>query len=358
MTVIPIFKNVVHFYDEFRNTNWTQAPSDLEGVIFKKSPNVYMIQPDGYVSEEMMNGQLYNHKTDMFDWLRSNDFKVYPNFRSNYPASLSSNSSMFAMKQHYFGGSVFHSIETPRAREFIVGESPVISTFKKNGYRNYFIVQDEYFQQNRREQAFDYYNIAIDEIPSFCNGNMVKKVVFEDLKFAMKKEKSAQPKFFFIEKLLPHHVHFHAPENRIEAERKEYLEKIDEVTLWLKEVVNHIQKEDPSAIIIVLADHGGWVGLENYNQMFSTSDEDAINSIYANISAIKWNGNLIEGFDEGLTSNVNLFRVLFSVLSENKSYLDNLEDDASYNLRVGNPFTKKVYKVIDDKGQIVNEKHN
>lgn len=357
MTVLPIAKNIVHIYDHFRNTAWLQPPEDIADLKFVNTPNVYMIQPDGYVNEQMMESDLYNHKTDLFDWLRENEFKVYDNFRSNYLASLSSNSSMFAMKHHYYGGSLIHSIETPRAREAIVGESAVIRTFKNNGYKTFFVAQDEYFQQNKGPAGFDYYNIGLEEIPSFCNGNMVKKIVFEDLKLAMKSNQSKQPKFFFVEKLLPHHVHFYAPGNRIEAERKEYLEKIDEVTMWLKTTIDYIEQQDPTAIIIVLADHGGWVGMVNYEDMFTTKEEAKIRSTFATLASIKWSGFLKDGYDSGLKSNVNVFRVLFSVLSENKKYLQNLEDDSSYNLHIGNPFYKDVYRVLDDSGKLVYNKH-
>lgn len=357
MTVLPTLKNIVHSYDHYRNTSWLQPPSDIADIKFVKTPNVYMIQPDGYVNEQMMESELYNHKTDLFDWLRKNDFKMYDNFRSNYLASLSSNSSMFAMKHHYYGGSLINSIEVPRAREAIVGESAALKTFKNNGYKSFFVVQDEYFQQNKGPKAYDYYNIDLEEIPSFCNGNMVKKVVFEDLKVAMKSDQSEQPKFFFVEKLLPHHVHFYAPGDRVEAERKEYLEKIDEVTIWLKTTIDYIEQEDPNAIVIVLADHGGWVGMVNYEDMFTTKAEDKIFSTFSTIASIKWNGFLKEGYDSGLKSNVNVFRVLFSVLSENKKYLENLEDDSSYNLHIGNSFLKEVYQVIDDDGKLVYNKH-
>ena len=50
-------------------------------------------------------------------------------------------------------------------------------------------------------------------------------------------------------------------------------EKIKEVNLWLKETIVIIEQKDPNAIIIVLADHGGWVGLESYDEMFRTEDE-------------------------------------------------------------------------------------
>jgi len=257
------------------------------------------------------------------------------------------------MQQHYFGNSLFPSLEMPNAREIIYGDNPVISIFKNNNYKTYFIAQDDYFQQNKKKQYYDYTNINLNEINFFSDGNHLKKVVLDDLKIALKEEIN-QPKFFFIEKLLPHHIHFSGPlENRKNRERKEYLEKIKEVNLWLKETIKTIEKKDSKAIIIVLADHGGWVGLESYNEMFQSQDENQIRSIYGAIAAIKWNGFLKKDYDKNLSSNVNLFRVLFSVLSKNETYLNALEDNSSYNLFQKNSFYKSVNKVIDDQGKIV-----
>ena len=46
--------------------------------------------------------------------------------------------------------------------------------------------------------------------------------------------------------------------------------------------------------------------------------------------------------------------MLFAILSENPKYLDNLEDDSSYNLKLNNLGYKDVIKSIDGKGNVVN----
>ncbi len=353
LSVLPLITTLINLAENISYNSWMNLPDDIEQTVFVKTPNVYMIQPDGYASVDEMEGETYNFKSNLFNWLEEKDFKIYKSFRSNYPASLASNASMFSMQQHYFGNALFPSLEVPNAREIINGDNPVVSIFKNNNYKTYFIAQDDYFQQNKKAQYYDYRNIKLNEINYFSDGNHLKKVVLDDLKIALKEEIN-QSKFFFIEKLLPHHVHFSGPkENRKEQERKEYIEKIKEVNLWLKETINTIEQKDPNAIIIVLADHGGWVGLENYNEMYQTKDENQIRSIFGAIAAIKWNGFLKKDFDKELISNVNLFRILFSVLSENKTYLNALEDNSSYNLLIKNSFYKSVNKVIDNKGKIV-----
>lgn len=349
MSIIPTVNCAIKIVEHQRTMEWAQLPDTIENAQFKSKPNIYMIQPDGYVGREMMQGALYHFNNPFYGWLQDHGFKIYDNFRSNYPASLTSNSSMFAMKQHQFGKVLFPSIDMPNARDIIAGNNAAITTLRNNGYKNFFIVQDEYFQQNRPEPKYDYYNLDPDEIPYFSNDNNVKKVVFDDLKAAMDTVSLTWPRFYFVEKLLPHHVHFAASK---EAERDTYIEKIKEVNGWLQTAINYISEKDPEAIIIVLADHGGWVGLGSYPEMFSTNDPQQIQSIYSTLAAVKWNGHLREGMDDELTSNVNIFRVLFSVLSENPEYLKYLEDDSSYNLQNGT-FSKSVRPVIDDSGKVI-----
>ncbi|WP_310990988.1 hypothetical protein [Aequorivita marina] len=348
MSILPTLNCIIKIVEHEQNMGWTQLPDAIETAKFKKTPNIYVIQPDGYVAEKLMTSDLYNFNNPFYGWLENNGFKVYDNFRSNYPASLTSNSSMFAMKQHRFGQVLFPSIDMPNARDIIAGNNSAIRTLRNNGYKNFFIVQDEYFQQNRPEQTFDYYNISPQEIPYFSNDNNVKKVVFNDLKAAMDTVNSVGPRFYFVEKLLPHHVHFSASK---EEERDTYIDKIKRVNVWLENTVNYISERDPDAIVIISADHGGWVGLGSYPEMFGTTDPDKIHSIYSTLTAIKWNGNLENGMDAKLKSNVNIFRVLFSVLSENPEYLKYLEDDSSYNLENG-VFWKSVRPVIDDSGKV------
>lgn len=354
MMVIPFFKVIVSIYEDVTYTSWTKQKDDIIAAKFTHTPNIYMIQPDGYVSERAMSAPPYSYKNNFYAWLGDNNFTVYKNFNSNYPASLTSNASMFAMKHHYFNDALFPSLEMPHAREVIM-KNDVIEVFKNNGYQTYFIAEDEYFQQNRSESGYDHHNIQQSEIPYFGNGGVVKKDVFTGLSDAIKAQ-SAAPKFYFIEKVLPHHIHFSAPENRVKAERDEYIKKVEEVNIWLKATIKMIDEKDPDAVIIILADHGGWVGMESFNEFFSTKKEMLVNSTFGNLAAIRWNGGNHSIYDKNLKTNVNVFRVLFSYLSNNTKYLDYLEKDESFNLRHDGYLSNSIYKLIDN-GKVVYKKH-
>jgi len=352
MAVLPFFNCFLKIYELNKNMPWVELSADIKDIHLKNNPNIYMIQPDGYVDESMMKGPLYRHQTDFYDWLTANEFKLYDNFRSNYPASLPSNASMFSMQHHYYGEAFFSDLEMPKGREMISGQNTTNYILQNNGYKTYFLAQDEYFQQNLKGGSFDHYNISKEEIPYFTIGDERERVLHNDLKEVLN-DKTNKPKFVFIEKLLPHHIHFVKQENQIEAERKEYVAKIEEVNLWLRKTVNMINDADPKAIVIVLADHGGWVGMTSYPDMFTTTDEANIRSIFSSIAAIKWNGHLKDGYDTELRSTVNLFRVLFANLAENTDYLQQMEDNSSYNLHMESWYRNSVYKVLDDKGKTV-----
>ena len=338
-------------YDHVKPQKWMDLPDEINEVKLQQKPNIYFIQTDGYVNEETLTNQLYKHNNSLFSWLQDQQFKTYKNFRSNYPTSLASNASTFAMKQHELGERIFPDLELPNARNIISGNNPVLEILKQNNYQTHFIVQDEYFQQNRSQNNYDTYNIDLAEIPFFSNDNNVKKNVFEDLKFQMQQQTN-QPQFYFIEKLLPHHIHFVPQKNQIEEEREWYVKRVDSVNNWLQKTVKHISKQDANSLIIIQADHGGWVGLTNWNDMFTTKDKALINSTFSSLLAIKWNGFNTNNYDKDLTSSVNIFRTLFSVLSDNDKWLNGLEDNSSYNIRIESD-KKSIEKIIDDSGEIL-----
>lgn len=348
---LSFFRVLIHIYEDIKPDYWLQQNDDIANVKFKSFPNIYLIQPDGYVAQSTLEKSPYNHKSDLYQWLKLNDFKIYDDFRSNYPASLTSNASLFAMKQHKFANMLLPEIEMANAREVITTSNPVISILNNNGYHTNFIAQDEYFQQNRKQNNYNHFNIQLEEFPFYSKGDDEVRNVFSDLKKAMNITKT--PQFFFVEKLLPHHVGFYNTEESLVKERDRHIKRIEEVNGWLKTTINYITEKDKNSIVIILADHGGWVGLKSFNDLFSNTKPELITSTFSNIAAIKWNGHLEPDYDNNLKTNVNLFRVLFSVLSKDPKYLEQLEDDSSYNLKLNSFGFKTVEKRIDSEGRIM-----
>ena len=357
LTFLVLPKLIPDLYREvFYTTSWMQQPDTIEAVVFKKKPNVYVIQPDGYVNFSELNNTLYNFDNSTFEnFLADNKFTFYPNFRSNYTSTLSSNSSMFGMKHNYYGNKTFGINPSQNTGNEIVGDNPVLRIFKNNNYKTFLMLHTPYIIVNRPKIDFDYCNISLSEIPYIARGFHIRKDLSNDVKTAIQENKNTS-NFFFIECMLPRHIVTHdSPKNNIQTERLLYLERLEEANNWLTDLITYINKEDKDGVIIIVADHGGYVGLSSMQQNeVKQTDRDIVYSIFSSALAVKWNGETPD-FEKGLQSSVNVFRTLFSYLGEDDSFLNNLQPNESFTIiRKNNP--PGVYKLIDEEGKVVYEK--
>jgi hypothetical protein len=121
-------------------------------------------------------------------------------------------------------------------------------------------------------------------------------------------------------------------------------------------MVNLITEKDPEALIMIMADHGGFVGLDYTRQVYTkTSNPEIIYTTFGAMLAIKWPNGEAPTIDSHFKSCVNSFRILFSYLSEDNKYLKHLQEDGSY-LILKDGTEAGVYKYIDDNGNIVFKK--
>ncbi|MBA4276629.1 hypothetical protein [Flavobacterium sp.] len=345
MTVLPIVKLGKIIYLNYTNsTEWQLQPDAILKTEFKKKPNIYYIQPDGYTNGTNLKGSLYRFDNSEFDgWLKDNKFSLYDDYRSNYPSTLYSNSSCFFMKHHF--SNEFSNFNY--ARDYIVGRNPVLEIFKNNNYKTFFITEIPYLLMNRPSVYFDYCNYKLAELPYFKDGLSCFTEITNEIENRIVLNKGTS-NFFFIEKFNPGHINpSKIKGSSIEKERLEYLKSLQIANAWLKKTITIIKKNDPNAIIIIGADHGGYVGFEYTSQAQNKiTDSKLLNSIFGAKLAIKWNGSHSD-YDAQLKTSVNLFRILFSYLSEDKLLLNNLQPDASYNNYDASDFSK-VYKAIED----------
>jgi len=345
MSVLPIYKLGKVIYFNFTYTGeWQVQPDAILVTKFKKNPNVYYIQPDGYANETNLKGELYRFDNSEFDgWLKNQKFTLYDDFRSNYPYTLYSNSSCFFMKHHF--SNEFSNFNY--ARDYIVGKNPVLEIFKNNNYKTFFITEIPYLLMNRPSVYFDYCNYKLGELPYFKDGLSCFKEITNEIENQIELNKGTN-NFFFIEKFNPGHINpSKIKGSSIEKERLEYLKSLQTANVWLKKTITIIEKNDPNAIIIIGADHAGYVGFEYTSQAQNKiTDRKLLNSIFGAKLAIKWNGAQ-QDYDSQLKTSVNLFRIVFSYLSEDKLLLNNLQPNTSYNCYDASDFSK-VYKAIED----------
>jgi hypothetical protein len=198
----------------------------------------------------------------------------------------------------------------------------------------------------------------LKELPYFNDGWSSFKKITDEIENQIVNNKKTR-NFFFIEKFSPGHISVYEKGSKgIENERVDYIKNLKSANKWLKEIVSFIEKNDPTSIVIIGADHGGFVGFDYATQAQNRIvDEKLLFSIFGAKLAIKWNDSSRTEYDSKLKTPVNLFRILFSYLSENKLLLDNLQPNTSYNCYDSTDFTK-VYMAIDENGSSLFLKKN
>ena len=350
ITLIPVLSKQV-FYD----SSWTLQPDAIQQASFVKKPNVYFIQPDGYVNFSEIDKGYYNIDNNSFkNYLDSNNFKTYPNFRSNYASTLTSNSATFMMKHHYYG-SGSDITENTNARDMIISDNTVLNIFKNNGYKSYFLAEMPYLLLNKPALGYDVCNFTSSDVGYIGTGLGTYYDILTPLK-SYTKEVIAQPKFFFIEIFNPGHVHGRESQSLgVEGERALWQQTLAKANKTLVQTLDIIKQNDPDALIVIMADHGGFVGMEYTLQTYTkTQDRDLIYSMFSSNLSIHWPKGDIPGYDINFKSAVNVFRILVSYLTQDTSYLEHLQDDSSYVI-LNKEAPEGVYKYIDTNGTIVFE---
>src|SRR5690606_28324045 len=352
-TLTPVVLKQLNYSKE-----WMKQPDNIESAVFKKKPNIYFIQPDGYANfSELKKGNYNIENAEFENFLAENNFKTYPNFRSNYAATLPTNSSIFMMKHHYYNeGSDF--TETIDARNVIVSDNSVLRILKNNNYRTFFITEQPYFLTNKPKLGYDFCNFSTKEIGFVTTGIGKPKDVIQPFKDYLE-EYPEGSNFFFVEIFNPGHITNTIDDSKgVAGEREHYMESLKESNRKLTELTNTILKKDPGALIVIMADHGGFVGMTNTGETYTkNTDPDFVNSIFSTILAIHWPNGQAPKFDTKLKTSGNLFRILTSYLSEDDSYLSNLQPDESY-IIINSGAPQGIYKYLDNDGKVVFIKNN
>ncbi len=334
---------------------WIEQPDAITEVQFKKKPNVYLIQPDGYVNFSELKKGFYKVKDNKLEhFLQQEDFTFYPNFRSNYASTLTSNSSLFTMKHHYYLGTIKFT-EMLNARNIIIGENPVLTIFKNNGYTTTFLAERPYLLTNKPKMGYHNSNYVNKDVGYITTGLKEKKDVVAPLKSFIKKH-SGTPAFYFVEIFEPGHIAVDKKNAEDpEKERQKWIEKLEETNKKVIDAVTFIKQEDPKGIIVILADHGGFVGLQFMHEAYQkTENRDKLYSMFGANLAVYWPEGVPSATKE-IRSTVNFFRILFSYLSEDTALLEHLQEDGSY-LPILQGARKGIYKVLDSNGTPVFEK--
>ena len=341
------FLNYTNVSSEWKNQN-----DDIEQIELIHRPNIYLFQPDGYVNFSEINKGFYMYDNSVFEnYLTEKGFMNYDGFRSNYFSTLTSNSSLFMMKHHYY------FFKPERADQFnyrkhIITENTALSILKNNNYQTHYIVENPYILASVPALGYDTVNISYDEFgPLYQWGEPVHDV-YEDFVTLINQDPST-PQFYFVEFYKPAHVSVTKNGSKgKEKEREQWIDQLKEANNLLVNLVDTVLEKDPDALIIILGDHGGYVGFDYTKQIKTkTLDRDLIYSAFSTQLSILWPSEKLKQSSPEIKSSVNVFRHLFSNLAEDPKYTKHLEPNESWNI-VLDEQEKGIYKYIGENGEI------
>ena len=352
VTLVPIIVNQLNY-----STAWMEQPDAIDQAVFKKRPNVYYIQSDGYVNFSEIDKGHYNIDNSVFrNYLEENNFKIYLDIRGNYRSTLVSNSATFMMKHHYYNGG-FNFSESVDARDIIITKNTVLDVFKNNNYTTHFLSEGPYLLANRPKMGYDKCNFNTEDVSYIGTGYEKMQNVTASLESYLQDDIDKE-KFFFIQMFTPGHIVPNKSDSAgIEGERELWIERMESSHTKMEQMIDLINKHDPNALIMIMGDHGGFVGLEYSKQTrnIASLDRDILYSVFSVNLSIKWPNGEAPEIDKHFRSSVNVFRILISYLTEDISYLDHLQNDSSY-LHITEGAPKGVYECIDTNGKITIKK--
>src|SRR5690606_35545618 len=123
--------------------------------------------------------------------------------------------------------------------------------------------------------------------------------------------------------------------------------RIEEANIWLKALNTKLVKYDKNVMVFIVADHGGYVGLDYTNEIHERKlKDDEIFSTFSSILSIKW-PNDVSAERLEFKTNVNLFRQIFYGLSKNNVFLKDPPNNSSY-LQLKTEGEVIIYEALDD----------
>ena len=331
---------------------------DLNTSVLTKSPNIYFVISDMFPSSEYLKILYDDDNQNFLEFFKNNKFKFIDNHFSNYSNTFLSLASLF--NANYFVDDYFFNPEKFKINSSFYKTNNVIGTiFKKNGFEtNYFICKISYFLKGK----YCYKNNNLPTVPvlgdKFING--VFYHTFLDKFFLKNQENQIDKNTVYPDKLDElfefnkntkqfNFLHFYFPHppyllnadcsfrdnlllrdlktNNIaltnHERKKGYRGNVKCAKIKILNLLEKIIKKDENSIIIFLGDHGPHL-ISKSNKYSNYQNLLDKNGTFIAIKFSKNLSNCNSEFDYKNFNHVNLFRLVFNCLSNDKNeYLKN-----------------------------------
>ena len=165
-----------------------------------------------------------------------------------------------------------------------------------------------------------------------------------------------KPYFTYVHIQGPGHSSLSPTLENLEAFRKKHPKRLQKSNDTIAIFVQAILTKDPGAVIILNADHGAW-GLGSYShapaEILEGVEDRLIGLDHLGVLlAIRWPGGPTK-YDRNIRTNVNVFRYIFSYLSQSEILLASKSHDHGF-LTKGHGLENLLMKVVHD-GKILED---
>ena len=259
----------------FGSQDWERHPR-IRAITFQETPNVYFVGFDSIVPEGIMQKYIGVETTEFHMQFNSEARRFRNLFANSVPTYYSIN-SLLALDQEIF-------LERGRPSYFAGHDlSPLIWIMRENGYETTSIYNDTFFGHTKGPYI-DNYVINKRKPGGTCvllDEDIARWAFWgycRIMEVTWKQEISAYKGDFLVGKLtgldgsIPHFVIAylylpgHTPkifsyENRDDLQEftAYYHRESNKAAIYLAQIIDHIENNDPTAILFVFGDHGMWL---------------------------------------------------------------------------------------------------
>ncbi len=256
------------------SANWAKNP-DIQDIAFEEKPNVYFIGFDSVVPEDILLKYL-DVETTEFHRVFDKEMRRFRNLFANSISTKYSINTLMALSQDIF-------LDENRPSYF-TGQrlSPLAYVMQKNGYETTSIYNDFYFGHTKGPYIDNYVvnresgaicalldeNVRKWAFWGYCritDANWSGDEVIPPGDFLVSELTSVgrdRPQFVIAHIYLPGHTSGSFRYDNLkdrEAFAESYVQKSNEAAFYLRQIIDHLEDNDPTAILFVFGDHGMWL---------------------------------------------------------------------------------------------------
>ena len=316
---------------------------ELENIkkTLDKLPDIYYIVPDSYTGNNVLK-KYYNFDNYEFEnHLKSKNFKIYDNAKSNYSITICSIPSTLNM-DYIENFCNFDNLKEETALLKLVNyhfNNKTVNLLKKLGYKYYHL--QNYWEEDisgkyksladikmfmykgfRSLHRAVFSRTAIEGLIIKLVGKDTRKSInktFDELEKISKYNKE-EPKFVMAHLICPHEP-FYFDKNGNDADskmdsnnytdyRKLYVEQVKYLNKKLEEITDCIISNNPNSIIIIQADHGAASFMVKEGKRLQNPNNEILEERFSIFRAI-YSPNI----PINLNTSVNLFRIIFNSIT-------------------------------------------